>query len=135
MCQHLHYTGIRNPGIVAIRRTFGGDVPTLTLHGINGVSAGNFHLMDEESTGGIGFCWELPAHRRQIDPRKGIPPRITSLFTRIQAGKIKMRGKSFEQQQFHDQQLEIIYTDNANFFKNSNRKTSLKFKINLIQPY
>jgi hypothetical protein len=28
-------------------------VPTLALHGINGVSGGNYHLMDEESTGGM----------------------------------------------------------------------------------
>jgi hypothetical protein len=71
------------------------DVPILALHGINGKSAGNYHLIDEESTGGMGFRRELPAHRLGIHPRKGIPPGITSLFTRIQAGKIKIRGKSF----------------------------------------
>jgi hypothetical protein len=54
-------------------------VPTLELHEINGDSAGNYYLMDEESTQG-----------------KGIPPGIISLFMRIQAGKIKMRGKTFE---------------------------------------
>jgi hypothetical protein len=30
---------------------------------------------------------------QEIHPRKGIPPGITSLFTRIQAGEIKTRGK------------------------------------------
>jgi hypothetical protein len=38
-------------------------------------SAGNYQLVDKESIQG-----------------KGIPPGITSLFKRIQAGKIKMRG-------------------------------------------
>jgi hypothetical protein len=52
--------------------------------------------MDEESTGGMGFRWELPAHRQGIHLSKGIPPGITSLFTRIQAGKIKMNRKFFE---------------------------------------
>jgi hypothetical protein len=73
------------------------DVPTLALHGINGDSAGNYHHIDEESTGRMGFRRESPDYRRGIHPRKGIPPGIASLFTRIQDGKIKIRGKSFEQ--------------------------------------
>jgi hypothetical protein len=64
------------------------DVPTLALHGINGESAGNNHLINEESTEVTGFRRELPAHRRGIHTRKKIPPGITSLFTRIQASKI-----------------------------------------------
>jgi hypothetical protein len=32
---------VRNSGIVTIRRIFGTCVPTLALHGINGVSTGN----------------------------------------------------------------------------------------------
>jgi hypothetical protein len=72
------------------------DVPTLALHGINGESAGNYHLMNEEYFEGRGFRWELPAQRKGIHPRKGIPPGITSFFMRIQAGKIKICGKSFE---------------------------------------
>jgi hypothetical protein len=70
------------------------DVPIHALHGTNGDSAGNYHLMDEESTGGrvippgtkneestggrvippgtkneestrgMGFCRELPAYLR-----------------------------------------------------------------------
>jgi hypothetical protein len=43
---------------------------------------------------GMGFCRELPAHRRGIHPRKGILPEITISFTLIQTDKIKMRGKS-----------------------------------------
>jgi hypothetical protein len=35
-------------------------VPTLTLHGINRESAGNYQLIDEESTRGRGFHRELP---------------------------------------------------------------------------
>jgi hypothetical protein len=87
VCQHSHYTGIRNPGTITIRRTFrmlcantrtawkqgilellpsGGNfernVPTLALHGINGKSAGNYHAMNEESTQGRGFLQELPAY-------------------------------------------------------------------------
>jgi hypothetical protein len=118
MCQRSHYTGVRNPGIVTARRTFGMrctntrttrelgiwkslpsgrlmecDVPTLALHGDY---VWNYHHKDKESTGRMGFRRELPAYRRGIHPRKGIPPGITSLFTQIQAGKIKMRGKPFE---------------------------------------
>jgi hypothetical protein len=36
------------------------NVPTLALHGINGESAGNYHLIDKESTRGRGFLRELP---------------------------------------------------------------------------
>jgi hypothetical protein len=50
------------------------DVPTLALHGINGDSAGNYHLMSEESTVARGFRRALPAHIRGIHPRKGILP-------------------------------------------------------------
>jgi hypothetical protein len=70
------------------------DVPTLAPDGINRESAGNYHLMDKEFTGGRGLRQELPADWRGIHPRKMIPPGITSLFTRIQAGKIEIRGKS-----------------------------------------
>jgi hypothetical protein len=48
------------------------DVPTLALHGINRESFQKYHLINEESTGGRGFRRELPAHRLEIDPRKGI---------------------------------------------------------------
>jgi hypothetical protein len=44
------------------------DVPSLALHWINGESVGNYHLIDEESTGGRGFCRELPAHRQGMNP-------------------------------------------------------------------
>jgi hypothetical protein len=68
--------------------------------------------MDKEQTGGmvippgITSSWtrnpteeclfhrELPAQGQGIHPRKGIPPEITSSFTLIQTGKIKMRRKS-----------------------------------------
>jgi hypothetical protein len=57
------------------------DVPTLALHEINWESAGNNHLINQESTVGRGFCRESPVQRRGIHPRKGILPGITSLFT------------------------------------------------------
>jgi hypothetical protein len=38
------------------------DVPTLALHGINRESAGNYQLIDEESTRGRRFHRELPVH-------------------------------------------------------------------------
>jgi hypothetical protein len=104
-------------------------------YGINGEFAGNYHTMNEESTGGRGFRRELPAHRLEIHQRKGIPPGITSLFTRIEAGKIKICRKSFKRYQFQDQQFQILYTDNANFRNNLNTKMSIKLKINLIRPY
>jgi hypothetical protein len=63
------------------------------MHGINEHSAGNYYHMVNESSGRIGFCGELPTHKRGIHPRKRIPPGITSLFTQIQAGKIKVHGK------------------------------------------
>jgi hypothetical protein len=37
-------------------------VPTLALHEINRESAGNYQLIDEESTRGRRFHWELPVH-------------------------------------------------------------------------
>jgi hypothetical protein len=72
-------------------------VPTLALHRINGDSDRNYHLIDEESSGGSGFRRELLAHRQGIHPRKRIPLGITSSFTLIQTGKIKIRKKFSEQ--------------------------------------
>jgi hypothetical protein len=37
-------------------------VPTLAQHGINRESAGNYQLIEEESTRGRGFHRELPVH-------------------------------------------------------------------------
>jgi hypothetical protein len=77
-----------------VQRTFRTrDMKKLALHGINGHSAGNYQLMDEESAEGMGVRQELPVHRRRIYPRKGIPPGMTSPF---HTSKIKMSGKSSE---------------------------------------
>jgi hypothetical protein len=103
----------KDPDIVTIRRTLDCRVPTLALHGINSVSAGNYKLMDTESTGGMVFsARNLPAHGRGIHlkmvysagnyqltapgihPKKRIPPEITCSFALIQTSKIKMRRKS-----------------------------------------
>jgi hypothetical protein len=48
-------------------------LPTLTLHGINSDSAGNYQLIDVESTVRLFFCQELPAKEQEIHPRNGIP--------------------------------------------------------------
>jgi hypothetical protein len=61
----------------------------------------------EASTGGMGFCRELPAHRWGIHPRKGILPGIT--LTRIQTAKIKMLGKSSEQLKFKYKNIRPYY--------------------------
>jgi hypothetical protein len=91
-------------------------VPILTLHGINGESAGNYHLMNEEYTRGRGFLRELPAYICGSRP-------VRSKFAESPSNG----------NQFQDQQLQILYTDNANFLKNLKMKTSIKFKINLIR--
>jgi hypothetical protein len=105
MCQHSHYTGVMNPGIVTNQRKFG------------------TRCANTRTTWDKWGIWrELPPHRRGI----------TSLLVQIQAGKIKISG---ELEQFQDQQLQILNTDATNFFKNLNTKTSLKLKMNLIQPY
>jgi hypothetical protein len=75
-------------------------------------SAGNYQLMDEESTGRMViplritsslmrnllekglFCLELPAHRWGIHPRNGILSGITSSWALIQTFKIKIQEKS-----------------------------------------
>jgi hypothetical protein len=44
------------------------DVPTLALHGINRESAGNYQLIDEESTRGRGFHRELHAYFLRFRP-------------------------------------------------------------------
>jgi hypothetical protein len=43
-------------------------VPTFALHGINGDSAGNYCLIDEESTQGREFHRELSAHLPRFRP-------------------------------------------------------------------
>jgi hypothetical protein len=44
------------------------DVPTLALHGINRESAGNYQLIDKESTRGRGFHQELQVHLLRFRP-------------------------------------------------------------------
>jgi hypothetical protein len=43
-------------------------VPTLAQHGINRKAAGNYQLIDEESTRGRGFHRELPVHLLGFGP-------------------------------------------------------------------
>jgi hypothetical protein len=89
---------VRNPEIVTILRTIGTRCPnTRTTWDKWEFRRELPHFMDEESYRGMGFRRELPAHRRRIHQWNRIQPGITRLFTRIQAGKIEMSGKSFEQ--------------------------------------
>jgi hypothetical protein len=54
---------VRNPGIVTSGGFFVRGLPTLALHGINSDSAGNYQLIDEESTGRISSadCQHSPS--------------------------------------------------------------------------
>jgi hypothetical protein len=61
------------------------DVPTLALHGINGDSAKNYHLMDEESTGGIVIPPEITRSlAMNLTEVCLLPPGITRSDTRNQ---------------------------------------------------
>jgi hypothetical protein len=68
---------IRNPGLVT--GFFVPGLPTLAFHGINSDSAGNYQLIDEESTGRIlsADCQHSPSMGYIV-----ILPGITSLLTR-----------------------------------------------------
>jgi hypothetical protein len=96
MCQHSHYTGVMNPGIVTIRRKFGTRCSNTRTTWDKWGTCRELPAHRRGIHWRKGFCRELPAHTRGIHPRKGIPPGITSLLTQIQAGKIQIRGKSFE---------------------------------------
>jgi hypothetical protein len=95
------------------------DAPTLALHGINRESAGNYQLIDEESTRRRGFHRELPAYLLGFRP-------VRSKFMENPSNCNNSRIRRFKS---------YVHTDNTNFFKNSNTKTTLKLKINLIRPY
>jgi hypothetical protein len=84
-------------------------VPTLALHEINRESAGNYQLIDEESARGRGFHRELPVHLLGFRP-------VRSKFV-----ENPLNGNNSA-----DSNLIHRYTDNTNFFKNLNTKTSLK---------
>jgi hypothetical protein len=43
-------------------------VPIIALHGINGESARNYHLINEESARGQSFRQELPAYILEFRP-------------------------------------------------------------------
>jgi hypothetical protein len=62
---------------------FGGfficELPTLALHGINDDSAGNYCLMDKESTGEMVIPRELPAQGLVINRRNKITTGIISV--------------------------------------------------------
>jgi hypothetical protein len=72
------------------------ELPTLDLYSINGDSAGNYHLMNEESTGGMViplgttvsltrnppeewlFRREFSGQAQGIHRRNGIPPKLSA---------------------------------------------------------
>jgi hypothetical protein len=56
----------RNP-----RRNFVSELPTLALHGINSESAGNYPLIDVESTERMGFPPEITSSGTINPPEEG----------------------------------------------------------------
>jgi hypothetical protein len=72
---------------------------------INEKSTGewDYKLIDEESNGGIGFCWESQAHGRGIYRRTGVSPGNISSWTLIQNNKIIKHEKSSKRLQLQDQ--------------------------------
>jgi hypothetical protein len=52
-------------------------------------SAGNYQLLDEEFTGRMELCRELPAPEQGIHQKSGIPLGITFSWSWIQTRKIK----------------------------------------------
>jgi hypothetical protein len=117
MCQHLHYTGVMKPGIVTSGGSLERDVPTLALHGIKWESAGNYHLIDEESNRGRGFHRELPTHSLGFRP-------VRSKFAENPLISNNSKISSFKSY------ILTIPTLKTNL----NTKTSLQLKINLIRP-
>jgi hypothetical protein len=138
---------------------FVSGLPRLALHGINSDSAGNYQLIDEESTGRIssadcqhspstGFCRELRSYQLiEVESivRMGFLPGITSSGTRnppeegdsignyqlillgfrpviSKLAKNPSNGKNSR----ISSSISYTYTDNTNFKKNLNTKTSLK---------
>jgi hypothetical protein len=86
---------------------------TLALQGINSDSVGNYQLIDVESTVRMGF-----------------PPGITRSGTRNPPEEYDSAGnnqliEADRQDQFQDQQVQILYTAKVNFKKNLNTKTQL----------
>jgi hypothetical protein len=73
-------------------------LPTLALHGRNSDSAGNYQLIDVESTIRMGFPPGFTSSGTRNTPEEGDSTGNyqPTVFTRIQAGKIKTHGKSFE---------------------------------------
>jgi hypothetical protein len=69
--------------VLAIRKTQISSAQKLyTCTVKNGYSAGNYQLLDKESTGRMEFCWELPAPKRGIHRKNGILSGITGFWTR-----------------------------------------------------
>jgi hypothetical protein len=88
MCQHSHYKGVRNPGTITIRKTFGalcantrttyveyiGILAGITTSWVKNPpeewdSAGNYYqLIDNEFLRGRGFQWESPVYLRGFRP-------------------------------------------------------------------
>jgi hypothetical protein len=79
-----------NLRIVTIRRNF------LALHRINEDSAGNYHLMEEESIGGMVIPPGITSSQTRNPPKERDSAGNRSLFSLIPTAKIKMRGKFSE---------------------------------------
>jgi hypothetical protein len=69
--------------VLAIRKTQISSAQKLYTSSVkNGYSAGNYQLLNKESTGRMEFCRELPAPGQGIYRKNGILPGITSFWTR-----------------------------------------------------
>jgi hypothetical protein len=117
MCQHSHYTGIRNPGILTLRRIFG------TLCAITRITWDKWSFCrelqtnGEESTRGREFQRELPVHLPRFRP-------VRSKCTENPSNANNSRISSFKS-----------YILTMPTFKKFKYETSLKLKTNLIRPY
>jgi hypothetical protein len=82
----------RNQLISAVATTFSGPqlYMTKSCKFSNSVPAQN-----EEYTGEMGFLRKLPAHIREIHPRNGIPPEITSSYTRNPNSNFQIQIQTF----------------------------------------
>jgi hypothetical protein len=84
----------------------------------------NYQLKEKEATGGTVFSRESQVHGRGINRKNVIPPGITSSWTLIQVGKIKMQEKSQtnSKKQFQVSCTKLLFTANLHCkCKNGNK--------------
>jgi hypothetical protein len=92
---------------------------TLTVHGTFSDSAGNYQLINVESTVKIGFP---PG----ITRKNMIPPGVTNSWKLIQTGKIKMCEKILKVVKIS--KVQILFTAKVNFFYKFKNENVIKMK-------